>query len=154
MVDVVATIWAIAMICLNAYFLNYVYELEKGKCECSLTWRRKFIEATLVVFLVLGAANLIGWSVAFVPLLSVLMLVVSVVYVVITRQYINDISHTHCKCAETTAYKVLNVVNIINIVILVLAFAVVLYRLFATMSGPAAAAASVARKAAVKGRRA
>lgn len=130
MVDVASTLWTIAMICLNAYFLNYVYELEKDKCTCSLTWRRKCIEVTLATFIVLGAANLVGWGISTVPWMSVVMLGVTVLYVVLTRQYLNDVGHHHCACAEKPAYKVLNVVNIINIVALLIVFAIFLYRLF------------------------
>jgi hypothetical protein len=70
----------------------------------------------------------VGFDSNGLPWVTLALLVISVAYVVVTRMYINDITRSHCTCAESLAFKVLNVVNIINIVMFVLAVVLVLLR--------------------------
>ena len=116
--DVVSIAISLAMITLNSFFLYYAYDLERAGCKCALDWRRKFMEGSLFLFIVLAIAALFGWSGNIWVRMSRTLLFIA--YVIITRQFISMIDQKDCDCAETKTYKVLNVVNIIQIVRLVL----------------------------------
>lgn len=111
----VSIAWSIAMIALNAFFLNYAYQLGHHGCTCAQTWRRKYIEFTLVLFILVGAASLVGWR-SHVPWVGMLLLAVTIAYVVVTRLFIEDVQDKKCECAQTIAFDALNIVNIINMV--------------------------------------
>lgn len=107
----------VAMVALNAAFLYYMEQLEHNGCRCAQNWRRSFAEASLALFVILGLADIFGFSMsnAWLSMMSALLFVA---YVVITRQFIHLVQHTHCSCAQSTTFNVLNVVNYIQIAVL------------------------------------
>ena len=121
----------VAFILLNAWFLMYVYELEKRGCKCAIGWRRSFMELMMAVYVVMGVVTCFG---PVAPVVSLLLAPLSLIYVIVTRQFINQMDSTACTCAETEAFKVLNVINWIQIGFLVLVFVLVALTLVASLT--------------------
>ena len=124
---------SVGMIVLNAYFLYYTYQLDKpgSACLCSLGWRRSFIEASLLMFVVVGIVGLVvDWEDHFLWL-SALYYGVIVAYLLVTRDFIRKMEHTQCGCAESRAFQLLNVVNVVGLFVLGVAiFALVALMLY------------------------
>ncbi|GAX85682.1 hypothetical protein CEUSTIGMA_g13096.t1 [Chlamydomonas eustigma] len=101
---------SVVMLILNAWFLYYVYELEKRGCKCALGWRRTFIEVYLALFFL---SIVVGFflSVDGGKWMALAMSILLLVYVVVTRQFIDQMRQTHCTCAETDAFNWLNIIN-------------------------------------------
>ena len=147
---VLALLLNVGMIVLNAYFLFYIYQIEKEGCKCSLGWRRTFIEVSLGLFVLMGILGLaVDWGEHF-AWLSALYNGLIIAYIVVTRDYINEIRSHHCQCAQKKAFEVLNVVNIIGLFLLGVALlGVVILALFWATVGRTVD--KVASGAAVKG---
>ena len=141
---VVVLLAGLGMIALNAWFLFYVDRLEKRGCKCAMGWRRRFIEVSLLLFVIMQAIGLfVNWQDHFLWLsLAYQLLYIS--YVFVTREFIQEMKSSACECAETEAFEWLDVVNIIQIALLALALVVVLsgVLVWATMSPGGAPKAS------------
>jgi hypothetical protein len=123
-------ILSLAVVVLNAWFLYYVDELKRRGCQCALGWRRTFMQASLMVFILMGILGFVmDWKKHFLWLAALFNLI-TIAYVIVTREFINDIKGSSCKCAETDAFEVLGIVNIIQIFFLVLAVVALLGMLF------------------------
>ena len=108
---------SLAMIALNAMFLYYMDQLKRDGCKCAMNWRRMFAEGTLALLVVVGLADMFGYNITNVWV-RMLTAVVFVSYVVITRQFIHMVQETHCSCANSKTFAVLNIVNYIQIAVL------------------------------------
>ena len=118
-IRIVAITLSFLFIALNAWFLYYVEELKKQGCQCAMGWRRTFVQASLMVFLVFGVLGLfMNWSRHF-PWLVFLLNLISLAYIVVTREFIEQVKASHCTCAETDAFDVLNWLNMFQIIMLV-----------------------------------
>ena len=124
--SIITTIIAVAMLVLNSIFLYYTYELQQKGCTCALTWQRKFMEVTLFLFIIINVLNIVGWNYTS-PWIKLFMVLVTVAYVVVTRQFIQDVKNKQCTCADTRAYDVLNVVNYIQIALLVISLVLLVF---------------------------
>lgn len=113
------------MVLLNSYFLWFLSHLSGKNCECSHSWRRKFLEYSLALFISLVILSLVGITAEGMggilgAVLSLILLGVDLAYIIITRQYIDELSNTRCTCAtHKTAYEALNLWNILQILLLV-----------------------------------
>jgi hypothetical protein len=106
------------IIVMNAWFLYYIEQIKAHGCSCAYGWRRTFVQASLIVFIVLGIVGLLfNWR-KNVPLLGLLLSLLSLAYIVITRQFIHQVKKAHCECAETEAFVVLDWLNFFQIVLL------------------------------------
>jgi diacylglycerol kinase len=113
----------IIMLLLNAWFLYYIYELKRRGCNCAIGWRRNFIELYLVLFfLAIVLALVLPTEQA--KWVSLTMSILLFVYVVVTRQFIDQMDQTNCTCAQTDAFSWLNVINWIMIVVIIFSFVV------------------------------
>jgi len=105
----------LAYLVLNGWFLYYVDRLEHIGCKCAMGWRRQVIETSLALFLLLGVAGLfINWQSHF-PFLALIMSAITIMYIVVTRDFIRHVRSSDCECAETTAFETLNIWNWIQI---------------------------------------
>lgn len=117
---------SIGFFALNVWFLTYVYELEKKGCKCAMGWRRQFMEFTLALIVLLTIVGLfINWPANFMWLALAYQALI-IVYIFVTRGFINDMNESRCDCAHTDAFKWLNVVNIIQLVYLAIIFTILL----------------------------
>jgi hypothetical protein len=114
-VRVIFFVLSLGMIALNAWFLYYVDQLEKRGCKCAFGWRRQVMEGSLALFIIMSIVSLfVDWAGHF-PLLSILYMAVLFMYIVVARGFISQMKETHCECAETDAFRVLDVVNWIQL---------------------------------------
>lgn len=121
-----ATLVSILMIVLNVWFLYYVEQIKAQGCSCALGWRRTFMQASLIAFVVFGIAGMFERLGKTFPILGLLLGLLSIAYIVVTRQFIHEIKRSHCQCAETKAFEVLDYLNAFQMFLLVvLAFLLV-----------------------------
>lgn len=108
----------VGIVILNSYFLYYVYQIDADGCDCALGWRRSFIEASLVLFVVMGIVGIVvDWEDHFVWLSAIYQGLI-IAYIIVTREFINEMRSHACRCAQTRAFEVLNVVSIIGLFLL------------------------------------
>ena len=139
---VVFAVLVVTMIALNMWFLYYVEQLKAKGCKCALGWRRTFIQASLFLFIALAIVGLfVNWKNYFMWL-NLAVTVIFIAYVVITREFIIDVKSASCKCAETAAFKTLDVVNILQIALMVVSVVGNLIALFVTADAIKGAAKS------------
>ena len=119
-----AVVMTLIGLALNAYFLYYVDQLRRGGCACADGWKRSFMEASLVFFIVWAVVSMFTRVTA-----TWLMLVTTLVmlaYVVVARMFIEDVKRNDCRCAENNAFAFLNVWNWIQIAMLMVYVVLVL----------------------------
>lgn len=115
------------LLALHAYFLNYMDRLRARGCACALGWQQRFIEATLVVFVI---ATLVHLGMVLTgsmqhrsgpyEVVQALLFALMVAYVVVSRMFLQRMAKIDCTCARGVAYDALNVVNAVYIAALVL----------------------------------
>ena len=128
-VRITVMLLAFAMIVLNTWFLYYVEQIKMHGCTCAMVWQRTFMQASLIMFIVLGTIGLfVNWSRHF-AWLALLVNLLAITYVFVTRSFIFEIEKTDCKCAETAAYEVIGWLNVFQIAMLVLALVAVMLAL-------------------------
>ena len=112
---------ASVVIALNSWFIYYMHELKKNGCKCALSWRRTFIEACLVIQIALSVTSLFVNFGATKYHLYVLVAInaINLAYVIVARQFIHNVKHGDCKCADAKALTVLNWYNWFQIVSLI-----------------------------------
>ena len=108
----------IAMFLLNAWFLYYMDQLERSGCKCAQGWKRTFIQFSLIAFILMAVVS------TFVNVdghwfgIAVLFQALTIAYVIVTRSFIVEVKSDKCLCAETKAFRVLDIVNMIQLVLL------------------------------------
>ena len=113
----------ITMFLLNAWFLYYMDRMERDGCKCAQGWKRSFMQFSLIAFLSMAVVSLfINVSGHWLGV-SVLFQALTIAYVIVTRSFISDVKSDHCQCAETKAFRVLDLVNMIQLVLLGIALA-------------------------------
>ena len=100
---------SILSIILTAIILRYVVELEKERCECSLSWQHRFIKYFAPIIIVVSLIALLmgtrGFlnavrSNAFIGTLFMLYVAVGLVYGVILVLYFLKLRYSQCQCAR------------------------------------------------------
>lgn len=117
---------ALAMFALNIWFLVYIDRLKRTGCQCAEGWRRTFMEFMLYVLILLFVVSFFvpNWAMAL-PIVFAVYVVLIIFYIVVTRQFIEQIVASNCKCADTDALWWLSLINNIQVVglfLVVLAF--------------------------------
>jgi hypothetical protein len=111
------------MIVLFTYILTYVMKLERTGCECAKDWRRDFIVAYSIIVIAFAAYDLAVIVFHKDPLSHVglinmvrgpILLILGIIFVVATIQYVNRLKREKCACSEDTARLVLFIVAIID----------------------------------------
>jgi hypothetical protein len=109
---------------LYSYMLNYIFKLESTGCECAKDWRRDYIQYYLMLLIVYVVVQIcvltMGDLAAVIRMnmhLTAIMLVLGILFVVFTLQYVHRLKKIKCKCSEDTARNVLQLVAIIDAVI-------------------------------------
>jgi hypothetical protein len=134
-----------AMFLLNAWFLYYMDRLERDGCKCAQGWKRTFIQISLIAFLFMALVSIFVNVEGHWFVVAVLFQALTISYVLITRQFITEIKSEQCLCAETPAFKVLDVVNMAQLVLLatsMVAAFIIVTRMATAGPGHAVAAAS------------
>jgi hypothetical protein len=129
MLRLVLILLPLLFIALHAYLLYYVEQLRRTGCKCADGWQRKVIEASLIFFIV---SFVVGFFVQGMPAVCLVVLnqVVALTYIVVARWFIEKMRETHCACAETRAFDVLNWWNAVQITCIMLAVVITVIALF------------------------
>ena len=117
------SILALVFFALNCYFLWFVDHIGKSGCKCAESWRRKYIEFMLAVFVILFLVGLLfPVNRYMVGILSLVYFGLVVAYIVITRQFIDSMSSARCTCAtDSNAFWWLGAINTLQIIFLFIA---------------------------------
>ena len=110
------------------YAMVYVYTLkvsrEKGGCQCSGGWKRKFVQiyslVACCILLPMALVSLLGIRNVATIIVGLLWMIASILFIVITFLYIAEVRKRHCQCAEKTMLTALEFVNYVQIAMLVI----------------------------------
>jgi hypothetical protein len=130
---VVFVLWSLFLV-LNSWFLMYVDRLSTNKCECAMTWHRKVLQGVFTALVVIGATMIILLFTHMLPFfhfIQAVLFIVNIVYIITAFLFVRRIKHEKCACAQTAAFKVINIINIIYIVMICL-YVFILLALFAS----------------------
>ncbi len=112
----------------NVLILGEMFSLKKRGCDCATDeWRRIFI---MVATLFLIAAFFISLARNFIhptifSVWSIILMVVGLMNIVVTRQFIMRLNDEECKCAtERSVFKLMNFLNWAQIILLVVAIVI------------------------------
>lgn len=79
-------------------------------------WRRNVMEGALALFVLVSIIGLFVNNLqAHFPLLGLMFFGITLAYIFVARDFITQIKGTHCDCAQSQAFEVLNVVNWIQL---------------------------------------
>ena len=110
----------ILIIWLHVYFLWYIDQLKSIGCECAFGWKRTFIEIALIVIIASQTWSLFSAQIPrgvrmFVGLMTL-------IYIIVTRMFINQVKHDACDCAMASPFYWMNLYNWIQIAFLIIVF--------------------------------
>lgn len=108
----------IAMIFLvfNVLIVTYLIQLERIGCECAINWRRTYILFYLflnIIYLIVS----IFVNQQVLPFISAFMLILGILNVVFTLQYVAKLKEEKCDCSESVYRTIMKVIAIINAVV-------------------------------------
>ena len=109
----------IAWIMLFAYFLHYFQKLKEVGCKCAIGWRSKVLQVVMLSMIGLLVLQM-ALRGKYGGVLSLVQFLLVITFIVVTRQFLHATRSTQCVCAQTTAFRALDIVNIIMIFMLVL----------------------------------
>lgn len=113
----------ITSIALSTWILVYTFKLEKDKCECSLGWKHQYIQALLIISMILPVISLLTSTFKYGFIIDVCIVLLSLIYIPVVFTYIRDMEKSQCGCSADparTALKVINYINIASISLLIL----------------------------------
>lgn len=91
------------VISINALIINYVYTLEKNKCECSQGWKRKYIKYFAIITIIIVTMNNIIKRLPksiLIPI-STLYSIGGLVNIYVLFSYSNFMIKNTCKCSDS-----------------------------------------------------
>lgn len=122
-------VFAVMFVILQLLILNYLMQLEKIGCACAMDWRRSFI----MFYLVLGVINIFISAVvdeSHIPYLQTIMVVVGVLNIIFTVQYVQKLKQQKCECSQSVYRDVMVYVSIFNAIIYSSILLYVVYALY------------------------
>jgi hypothetical protein len=145
-------VFAVMFVLLQLLVLNYLFQLETIGCACAMDWRRSFI----MFYLVLGVLNIFISAVvdeSHIPYLQTIMVVVGVLNIIFTVQYVQKLKREKCECSQSVYRDVMVYVSIFNAIIYSSILLYVVYALYTvanfvkTSSGRLQGTAKASKKA-------
>lgn len=147
----IALMLQIAWIVMLAYFLHYFVQLKQSECTCALSWRTTLLRALLAGMIVILVLNLFLRG-SYMNILSILQFAVVVTFIVVAFQFSRSVRRDGCYCAQTTAFRVLDIVNMVMLIVLSLSIIVQVARLVLVYMFSKSARRSASAAAATSGR--
>jgi hypothetical protein len=121
------------VIALYVIFLVYLFKLEKIGCKCALNWRRNY----MIIFLIFAlTSNFLSMFIPAIKLNILLILassVLSLMFVIISIQYVQKVKADKCDCSEHLTREIMYCYSWIMLVLFILSFTLsfyILYRLY------------------------
>ena len=91
------------VILLNTLIINYVYTLEKNKCECSQGWKREYIKYFAIITIILVVVNSIFRKIpkSFLMPISTLYSIGGLINIYVLFSYSNSMIKNTCECSNS-----------------------------------------------------
>jgi hypothetical protein len=102
-------------------FLVYLFKLEKIGCKCALNWRRQYIIAFIFISFVWNIVNLVMPSLSQNVLLALIMLVLFLMFIAFTIQYVDNLKKQKCECSKEITRDIMYVYSWIMVALIGLA---------------------------------
>lgn len=127
--NIVMLLFGIIFIIIQGLIVNYLVQLEKLGCQCAMDWRRQFIIFYLVLSIVYTLTTFFI-DPASLPLLQTIIVVLGIVNVIYTLQYVNKLKKIKCECSESVYRDVMTFIAIFNAILYALLLTLLVYFLF------------------------
>lgn len=98
----------VLFVLLKLWILKYTVDLKAKSCTCAVDWRLTFIQFAIVFSIIGGVLSY------YVPILSVLVLPVSIAFILVGIMYIYDMKKTKCECSQATERDALEIILYIS----------------------------------------
>lgn len=129
--DMIMFAFGVLFILLQMLLINYLLRLERIGCKCAMDWRRKFMIAYMFLLLVHAAiVTFVTKEVLEYPLIQTTMLVLGVVNVIITLQYLAQLRRDNCNCSESLYKDIITMIAYLNTLLYFFMLVVVAYFIF------------------------
>ena len=117
----VISIVSLFFLALYVYLVNYMIQLERIGCECSVDWRRTFIK-TYMLFIIIYLSLLFILTLFgkehMLRFVAMIMFFVNIFFIIVVYQYVKYLKDTKCECSASLARNVLELFNYIQIFLL------------------------------------
>lgn len=131
MYDIIMFAFGVLFIVLQLLLINYLLRLERIGCKCAIDWRRKFMIAYMFLLLVHAAlVTFVTKEVLEYPIIQTIMLVLGVVNVIITLQYLAQLRRDNCNCSESMYKDIITMIAYLNTLLYFFMLVVVAYFMF------------------------
>lgn len=115
--QLIISLYSFFVLLCEIIIIYYLYHLEKIGCKCSLNYRRNYIliyNVCIVCVSVFMLFTHINPSIIF-PIFGVLFLFASILNVIFTIQYVNELKKQKCDCSESFMRNLMYILAIIQI---------------------------------------
>lgn len=141
MLSPLAFLVSLVIMVINIFVLIYLRRLESIGCECSMDWRRIYIQVYLIISLInagilgifaiatgsaLSETEMPGWASIALSVWSVVMFIAGILYIVFALQYIHRLRNEKCSCSQSVTRDVWEVVLYIKIALMALSLLLLL----------------------------
>jgi len=134
---------SIIWVVLYLVMFDYIRKLEQTGCACAKDWRRTYIFWYLVVSIFVIVAQLavaafgdmfILSKVAGYGAGSVILFIATIIFVVVSLQYVHRLKEEKCKCSEATGRTVIEIVSWYHLIMWAVVLLLALYSLIVGIS--------------------
>lgn len=124
---------AVCFIVIQALIVNYLVRLESTGCECAMDWRRRYIIFFLILTIVYAFMTFF-LEPQDIPILQTSMLVMGILNVIFTLQYVHMMKKQKCNCSESIYRDILSIVAIFNAFMYAFLFIMIIFMLYVMAS--------------------
>lgn len=136
------TIASFISILLFAYILNFLWKLEAAGCACAMDWRRDYIMSYMAFMIFFNFFSLILMYTNPSPILrrmhalmSPVSLVLAILFIVFTFQYVHRLYKEKCQCSEDLGRSILMLVATIDAAVFSVMGLIIVASIIAMMLG-------------------
>jgi hypothetical protein len=113
------------------YYLNH---LEKIGCICSLTFQRNYIYYYTLCFFIINVLNIFFHKTPIFHkiriLFMIILLLASIINIVYTIEYVEDMKKQNCKCSESMIRDLMFIIAILKILVYIIFILIVIAILY------------------------
>jgi len=107
------------------YYLNH---LEKIGCKCSLTFQRNYIYYYTICIFIINVLNILfnKPNIFIVLPIQIVLLLASIINIVYTIEYVEDMKKQNCKCSESMIRDLMFIIAILKIFVYIIFIFIIL----------------------------
>ena len=129
--EIITYAFGVLFILIQVLLINYLLRLEKIGCKCAMDWRRKYMLFYMFVLLIhVVLITFVDRQQYQIPILQTAVMVLGVVNVIVTLQYVSQLKKDNCTCSESLYRDIITLVAYLNAIMYSLLFVIVIYFLF------------------------